>query len=133
MQLRDIPFNVYFEKLMCDGAKTATSRIKRYGYAGDSFKAFGRCFVLTAVDKKPLGEVANHYYQEEGFSSPQEFIDFWNKLHPKKKFQIGWYIYFHQFQSASKIPFHIHDFENECCVICGYDRRCCQEVMELKI
>lgn len=116
---------------MCDGIKIATSRTKRYGYAGDTFIAFGRCFVLISIDKKPLSEIANHHFEEEGFNTPQEFIDFWNKLHPKKKFQVGQYVYFHKFQSASKVPFHMHDFNNSVCEICGYDKRCCQEAMEL--
>lgn len=121
MYLREIPFNKYFESSICNGVKTATSRTKRYGYTGDSFKAFGRCFVLTSVDKRQLGEIANHHFEEEGFNSSQEFIDFWNKLHPRKRFQVGQYIYFHKFQSASRLPFHIHDFDNNTCIICGLE------------
>ena len=82
----DIPFLPEFEESMLSGKKKATTRTKRYGEPGDWFLAFGKTFVLTWVYETMLESVAYHFYFEEGFESRQEFIDCWDRLHPRIKF-----------------------------------------------
>ena len=101
-----IPFQPEFEVSMLSGKKTATTRTKRYGYPGNWFKAFGRVFVLTEVYPTFLDVVTSLHYLEEGFNSPQEFIDLWDRLHrgvPYLK-RPGRSVYFHRFslQSGNK-------------------------------
>ena len=44
-----IPFRPEFKDKMLKGLKTATSRTKKYGNAGDTFNAFGATFRIIHV------------------------------------------------------------------------------------
>jgi len=99
-----LPFLPDFEQSMLTGKKTATTRPRRFGRAGDWFPAFGKTFVLTEVYRTPLTRIIYFLYQEEGFNSPQELIACWNRLHPDIKYedQRDRPVYVHQFQPAQK-------------------------------
>ena len=116
-----IPFMPKFGTPMLSGQKTATSRTKLYGYAGDYFEAFGRIFILTDVRYIHLDTISHLYFREEGFESPNGFIATWRRLHPRKLFDRGQRVYFHQFKLQSELlpPFHVHELEGGCCLICG--------------
>jgi len=75
-----------------------TSRTKRYGKAGDTFEAFGVEFRITGIERMPLEIVAYGFYEEEGFGSPEVFIEIWEKIHPIKKFQPSQKVYAHFFK-----------------------------------
>jgi hypothetical protein len=100
----DLPFQSEWESAMLSGKKTATTRTRRYGYPGNQFKAFGRVFTLTEVYPIFLSVAISLHYLEEGFNSPQEFIDLWNRLHrgvpyrkrPDRK------VFFHRFSLQSQ-------------------------------
>lgn len=99
-----IPFQPKFEKSMLSGNKTATTRTTRFGYPGDWFEAFGRVFTLTEVYPTFLDVAISRHYLEEGFNSPQEFIDLWDRLHhgvPYLK-RPGRSVYFHRFSLQSQ-------------------------------
>lgn len=123
MKRIDIPFLPRFEKPMFAGTKTATSRSKRYGYPGDWFEAFGRTFILTEVIKTKLYRIAHEFYAEEGFTSPKGFIDVWEHLHPRLRYNPSTYVYLHRFQlqSAMLPPFHTHVTKHNICEFCGID------------
>ena len=92
-----IPFKEEFKERMVSGKKTCTSRTKRYGITGDKFKIFGMEFELTRVQQVELFEIANNQFEKEGFDSYQEFINCWNRIHPRKKynpFQLIWAHFF---------------------------------------
>lgn len=78
-----IPFLPEFEERMLDGRKTWTTRSRAYGEPGDTFVAYGAPFALVAVFKLSLGVVAAHGHKREGFQSAAEFIECWNRLHPR--------------------------------------------------
>jgi len=81
-----IPFQEEFKPAMLSGRQTATTRTKRYGYPGDCFPAFGKNFILISAYPTFLDIVAYHSYFEEGFDTMNDFIDCWDRLHPRIKF-----------------------------------------------
>lgn len=94
-----IPFHSEFEAPMLNGKKTAITRTKRYGYPSDCFEAFGRVFILTEVYPSFLDVIVTAHYIEEGFNSPLEFIEFWDRIHPNVIYlqRPGRSVYFHRF------------------------------------
>jgi hypothetical protein len=69
----------------------------RVARIGDRFHAFGEIGWIKAVNQAPLGDIAERIHRETGFRSPEEFIDFWNDIHPIKGFvpeQPAWLYWF---------------------------------------
>jgi hypothetical protein len=95
----DLPFQPEWESAMLSGKKTATTRTRRYGYPGNQFEAFGGVFILTEVYPSFLDVIVTAHYIEEGFNSPLEFIEFWDKMHPHIIYlqRPGRAVYFHRF------------------------------------
>jgi len=83
---------------MLNGQKTMTSRTKRYGNVGDTFDVFGATFELTDVSKMTLQFVAYGYYQEEGCQFPTDFIDIWERIHPRKGYVPNQVVHTHFFK-----------------------------------
>lgn len=85
-----IPFNKWSKEKLVLRSKIATSRNKTYGYIGDTFKInLGdsvRTYRIECVETVSLYFVANYCYKMEGADSPKEFIDIWNSIHWKKKY-----------------------------------------------
>ena len=81
-----IPFQPHWQHKMLAGLKTCTSRRKKHGNKGDTFRHFGASFVILTVEKYYLSVIAEYLYKEEGCDSPNEFIKIWTELHPIK----GW-------------------------------------------
>lgn len=103
----EIPFNDWSKDKLRGDKKTATTRSKPYGSPGDTFEVdltimeFDgdiRTYELTLVTKKTLMVVANNHYDEEGAESPQEFIEVWNQLHPRRKYRPMDIKWFHKFK-----------------------------------
>ncbi len=103
-----IPFLPEFCARMVNGEKTCTSRTKKYGKSGDTFGAFGKTFIITRrVEAKTLADVGARLFQEEGFKTPRQFVDVWNRLHPQKGFTPNKMVYVHHFrllQDGDKVP-----------------------------
>ena len=93
-----IPFKPEFEERMLNNQKIATTRTKKYGNGGDLFSAFGHSFQLTKVDKVYLGDVCSVFYKQEGFNSQSEFVECWNRIHPRKHYHYSTPIWLHQFK-----------------------------------
>lgn len=99
MTVIKIPFNDWSIERLRDGRKTATSRNKKYGVAGDTFiTTDSTIFELDAIVKKSLHDVAYYFFKEEGAKDPHEFMDVWKELHPKKGFVPEQKVYFHTFK-----------------------------------
>ena len=100
----NIPFQPEFKEPMLSGKKTATTRTKRFGRPGDWFRAFGRTFVLTEVSQIQLSLAIYHFYQDDGFSSPGEFINCWDRLHPRVTYaqRRARLVYLHRFTITQK-------------------------------
>ena len=93
-----IPFKFRFSEQMLTGVKTATSRTKRYGNAGDTFDAFGREFELTDVYQDTLEVVAHDLWREEGCFASSHFEDVWRSIHPLKGFVPDQVVWVHKFK-----------------------------------
>lgn len=95
----EIPFLEEFKDSLANGTKTATTRTKRYGKDGDEFTAFGMKFKLLVVVKERLSIIKWLFYKTEGFNTENEFVNVWNKIHPKgyesQKLEMFW---FHRFK-----------------------------------
>ena len=75
-----IPFEFDMRVLVLNGKKTCTTRTKRYGKRGDTFRVGDEIFVLTEVKRMPLEKIVNTLYKEEGFSNPEAFKEYLAKL-----------------------------------------------------
>lgn len=82
----DFPFNDWSKDRMAKGLKKMTSRTSRHAQIGDTFKCVEKTWLVVGVGWVKLGYVAKYCYALEGAMTPQEFIDVWNQIHPKKKF-----------------------------------------------
>lgn len=80
-----IPSNTWSLERIRKGTKRATTRTRRYGSPGDKFTALGRTFIILAITKMRLGEVAVYHYKDEGAATKEEFIEVWKSLHPPQK------------------------------------------------
>ncbi len=92
-----IPFAKRFAPWMLEGVKIYDARLLpvnandrllgglRHAIPGDFFHVFGSVFRITHVDENfTLGAIAERGYWESGFTSTEEFIAFWNEIHPHK-------------------------------------------------
>jgi len=92
-----IPFKPRFKVPMLLGEKTLTSRTRKMGESGDTFEAFGATFEITDVFKADLDTVA-YFFDREGCSSREDFIEVWEKIHPRKGFIPTQRVYVHVFK-----------------------------------
>lgn len=98
-----IPFREEFREPMLNGKKTMTTRSKKYGEEGDLFEAFGAFFRLILVSKWPLSLVAENY-DLEGMDSKEEFIEIWEKIHPRRGYRPDDQRWIHAFELVGKVP-----------------------------
>ncbi|MFZ3169244.1 MAG: hypothetical protein WA130_16650 [Candidatus Methanoperedens sp.] len=103
-----VPFNDWSQERLLLSSKTATSRTKQYGSAGDTFRIGDKTFELTDVSRKNLWDIAQNYYLDEGAKSPEEFIEVWNALHPKG-FDPEQVVYFHKFRQLTPETVHLKE------------------------
>ena len=92
-----IPFKARFKEPMLKDVKTLTSRTKRYGTYGDTFEAFGHKFEITDVLEATLDTVSA-FWDREGCSSKEDFIEVWIKIHPRKGFVLDQRVFVHVFR-----------------------------------
>lgn len=96
-----IPFSKDMAAAVIDGKKTCTTRSKRYGAMGDTFIVVGlfmwcEC-QITNLAHMTLENVAKAFCRQEGFDSPEAFIERWKRLHPVAGFvpnQLVWLMEF---------------------------------------
>ena len=97
-----LPFKEQFKDVMLSGTKNKTSRTKKYGQIGDTFKAFGATFIMINQEEEELQFVAEHYYEDEGFKKPKEFISIWVEIHPRKGWDPKQKVWVHEFMRTDK-------------------------------
>lgn len=85
-----IKFHPDMIRAMFDCGKDRTSRFKKLGKVGDTFTLTHpetleqRKWQIAEINQHTLGEVAMHMYKKEGFVSEEDFMKFWNKIHPER-------------------------------------------------
>jgi len=92
-----IPFLHQFKKQLQDGDKVATTRTKRYGQKGDTFTIFDTRFKIVQIIPTPLSIIAEFFYKPEGFHTPEQFIECWKQIHPRKGYVPDQKVYLHIF------------------------------------
>jgi len=97
----DIPFNPWSTERLDAGEKTATTRTRPYGEAGDCFVVDDSIYRLTRVERTQLRDVANNWYAEEGCATPEEFQSVWADIHPIRGYDPGWDVFLHVFEEVS--------------------------------
>jgi len=94
----NIPFKEQFREVMLSGDKTFTSRTKKMGSYNDTFDVFSATFRINDVCRMKLNTVAYAFYKEEGCKSPDDFINIWEKIHPRKGFDPEQWVFVHIFE-----------------------------------
>jgi hypothetical protein len=99
----EIPFNDWSLDKLKHG-KICTSRTKRYGREGDTFKVdFGDYYTIyriTHIVRLPLWLVRDYLYKAEGATSSSDFVRVWKKIHPKRGFVPDDIVYTHFFEEV---------------------------------
>jgi uncharacterized protein YqfB (UPF0267 family) len=84
------------------GSKTKTARTKAYGSRGDVLrvqKSDPPMFLrVLHVHRVKLQSVAMLHFRQEGFSSPEGFIEAWNEIHPRTRYRPETLVYLHTFE-----------------------------------
>jgi len=101
MQIR-IPFNKWSLERLKKGNKSATSRNKKYGEIGDVFVVDGVKYELTAVCKVSLASIRDVCWDIEGCKSPDEFVEVWKDIHPRKGWNPDQKVWFHRFKKLEE-------------------------------
>ena len=112
MKMIFISFNDWSKARLNAKRKTATTRNKRYGNVGDRFSVelielqkYG-LYELTHVEHVTLAFVRDHFYWQEGCHVAGMFVDIWNEIHPKKKFNDEQKVWLHLFKNIDKEKKH---------------------------
>ena len=92
-----IPFLWEWKDRMLEGKKTATSRSRLYGKAGDRFQCFGATFEIVSWEMLTLEDIAYNHFKEEGVDCPADFKAVWARLHPSG-FKPDKEVVFHKFK-----------------------------------
>jgi len=92
----EIPFNNWSKERLKQG-KHATTRIKKYGEVGDTFTVDGMTYGLHFVGKCHLQFISFFMWKTEGAKDEIEFINVWEKIHPRKGFDPEQLVWFHYF------------------------------------
>lgn len=98
-----IPFRAQFRESLLADLKVYTARPQAMGVPGQMFVAFGTRFMLTEVEPIELSYVCEELYKQEGFKSPEEFVETWEKIHPYKGYTPTQIVYLHKF---FRVPVH---------------------------
>lgn len=78
----NIPFNEWSRNKLAFNKKSATTRRKKYGDIGDTFKVLGESYIITLIIRCRLSFVREFYYEKEGCGSRDEFELVWRRIHP---------------------------------------------------
>jgi uncharacterized protein YqfB (UPF0267 family) len=91
----EVPFLPEFrDRLLC-GLKTATSRSRPLPHR---FTAFGAVFEVLVCMQITLDKVTRFHYEREGCQSPEEFMEIWTRIHPRKGYDLNQLVWFHLFR-----------------------------------
>ena len=97
-----MPFRKDMRDKVLAGEKIATTRKTKYGFAGDTFMVGKAMCRLTEVKKIRLYAVAKEWFKEEGFKSPEEFVEVWVDIHPRIGYNPDRVVFLHLFELVKK-------------------------------
>lgn len=102
MKYVKIPFNDWSLDKLRKGKKTCTSRYKKYGQIGDRFIAVDSIYELIGIYKLQLNYIIETFYKEEGADSPNELLQIWIDIHPKRGYRPNDFVYLHLFKKVEQ-------------------------------
>jgi hypothetical protein len=80
-QIPSPKFHPQMWKAVLEGRKCATTRKEPFGEPGDWWEQDGARYRIVDVMEIQFGTVANDFYRVEGFTSPEPFQNFWERIH----------------------------------------------------
>jgi len=95
-----IPMNAWSRQQLRKRTKTCTTRTKKYGSIGDTFKVGFQEYVITDIHKTILHDVAGHFWKAEGANSEEDFINIWSRIHFINKFNPAQFVWIHFFEEC---------------------------------
>ena len=102
--MKRLPFRPEFEEAIRSGAKTVTSRTRRYGQINDVLHTpFGPVW-LVGLYQVRLATVRDNFWRAEGVGSAEEFVETWVRLHPRKGFDPDQRVWLHEFEFLGEKP-----------------------------
>lgn len=93
----EIEFDPRFYNSMVAETKTSTTRYSRHGNHSDFFEFLGHLYCIDEIKRVYLYKVAQNCFRSEGFTSEQEFIDYWTETHPRLGYRPNDMVFFHRF------------------------------------
>lgn len=93
-----LPFLPEFRAAVLEGRKTLTCRSKPYGNACDVVGTPFGPVRFTMIIQVPLGLVGRHLFASEGLRSPMEFVEVWNRIHPRAGYDQNRLVWLHEFE-----------------------------------
>jgi hypothetical protein len=79
---------------MLMGRKTCTSRIQQKGHIGDRFHYHGHTYEITLTGRRTVEYIVRHFYNAEGYDTPQEYLDDITNAYPDIQYTDKLYIHF---------------------------------------
>lgn len=97
-----MPFRKSDRDKILAGVKTATTRKTKYGFADDTFMVGEAECRITEVHRLSLISVAKDWFREEGFRTPEDFVESWLVNHPRIGYSPGRMVFVHVFELVKK-------------------------------
>ena len=80
------------------GQKTQQRRNGVYGYPGETFELGSETFVITALERQPLGQMTEADARAEGFPDIQTYKQLIISMHPGMDWKEDHLVWVHSFQ-----------------------------------
>jgi hypothetical protein len=97
----EIPFNDWSKERLNLMVKRATSRNKKYGNVGDTFKVGDSKYQIELIVKLPLWFIQEELYESEGCFHNMEFEDIWVQIHPRAGWTPNKEVWYHKFKEIN--------------------------------
>lgn len=81
VEIKEFPFSPPMAEAALTAKKICTSRNKKYGEIGDTFRIHGDLFRIVDIQNRKLSFIATNFYRLEGFEQPGDFVQIWQQLH----------------------------------------------------
>ncbi len=82
------------------GLKTQQRRDGLYAYPGETFELDGVRFVVTAVERRSLGEMTEDDAKAEGYPTLEAYRELILKMHPDMNWDASHLVWVHSFRKA---------------------------------
>lgn len=99
----DIPFNGWSRRRLNAGRKFCTSRTKKYGEVGDTFKMGGQLYEIIKIEPFRYDVIIESFYIKEGADSPGELRGVFKQIFRGKEPEADREFYVHFFEPLNPV------------------------------